>query len=257
VGAFPARGREPIASLVGLGTVVWVATVLAAGPHEGAARLLWGMVPVAVLAAAALVRPSAARARLALVHFAVGLAATATTMIDLRAFEGSAIPSELLAVTCVLAIVGVALCARLTTHEAREAAPEALDLSGVVTAGFVGLSLAGIGVLAMPHQIPIAHTAAIALTGLALVVAGLRADRPTWRQLGLAAIGLAAAKIVMFDTAAVTLMGRAVAFAGIGAVLILGAFAYSRAQRRAQAATAPNRPVGPAAAACPGAFGRH
>lgn len=254
VGAFPARARLPIPGLVGLGTVVWVVTVLAAGPAADALRLGWGMVPVAVLAVAALVRPSAERARIALVHLAVGLAATVATtatMIDLRAFDGSAIPGELLALSTVLTILGAALCARIATHETRDVAPEALDLGGVVTAGFLGLSLAGIGALAMPHQLPIAHTAAIAVTGLALVVAGLRADRPTWRQLGLIAIGLAAAKVVVFDTAAVTLMGRALAFVGIGAVLILGAFAYSRAQRRAEAV-----PSGRVASPCRVAIGR-
>lgn len=254
VGAFPARERLPIPGLVGLGTVVWVVTVLAAGPQEDTLRLGWGMVPVAVLAVAALVGPSAERVRIALVHLAVGLAATVATMapmIDVRAFDVSAIPGEVLALSTVLTIVGAALCARIATHETCDVAPEALDLGGVVTAGFLGLSLAGLGALAMPHQLPIAHTAAIAVTGLALVVAGLRADRPTWRQLGLIAIGLAAAKVVVFDTAAVTLMGRALAFVGIGAVLILGALAYSRAQRRAEAV-----PSGRVASPCRAAFGR-
>ena len=256
VGAFPARARLPIPGLVGLGTVVWVVTVLTAGPHDDVLRLGWGMVVVAVLAVAALVRPSAERARLALVHLAVGLAATVATMVDLRAFDGASISGELLALISVLALLGAALCARIATHETRDTAPETLDLGGVVTAGFLGLSLAGIGALAMPHQLPIAHTAAIAFTGLALVVAGLRADRLTWRQLGLIAIGLAGAKVVVFDTAAVTLMGRALAFVGIGAVLILGAFAYSRAQRRAEAAASPRQPLAPAAPPCFGALGR-
>ena len=255
LGTFPARGRAPIPGLVGLGTFVWVVTVLAAGPDDAFLRLGWGMVPVVALGIAALVRPSAARAHIALVHLAVGLAATAATMVELRAFSGASVPGGLLALTGGTAILGALLCLRLVVHEKRDAAIDAIDLGGVVTAGFIGLTLAGVGALAMPHQLPIAHTAAIALTGLALVVAGLRADRPAWRHLGLVAIGLAGAKVVVVDTATATLMGRALSFVGIGAVLILGAFAYSRAQRRAQDGEAP-APVGPAAPACFGALGR-
>jgi uncharacterized membrane protein len=86
----------------------------------------------------------------------------------------------------------------------------------------------------------VGYTTCIALTGLGLLIAGLRADqnsRSSWRQLGLAAIAAAGIKVVLFDLAAAAMVWRALSFVGIGAVLIMGAFAYSRAHQRASRET--------------------
>lgn len=70
----------------------------------------------------------------------------------------------------------------------------------------------------------------VALTGLGSLVAGLRGHQPRWRELGLTAIAVAGCKVVLIDLA--RRRWRALAFMGIGAVLIAGAMAYSRAQQR-------------------------
>ena len=71
---------------------------------------------------------------------------------------------------------------------------------------------------------------------MVLLIAGLRMNQSYWRQLGLAAIGGAGLKVVLFDLAAAAVVWRALSFVGLGAILIAGSLAYSRAQARLKAA---------------------
>jgi uncharacterized membrane protein len=67
-----------------------------------------------------------------------------------------------------------------------------------------------------------------ALVGLALLAIGLRRDSRNLRIGGLALLGIALAKIFLYDLSALSAMARALSFLGVGLVLLLAAFLYQR-----------------------------
>ena len=66
------------------------------------------------------------------------------------------------------------------------------------------------------------------LTGLAALVYGLVRDDKRVRVGGLALLGLALAKVVFYDLAALEEIYRVLSFIGLGLLLLVGAFAYQR-----------------------------
>jgi Predicted membrane protein (DUF2339) len=71
-----------------------------------------------------------------------------------------------------------------------------------------------------------------ALCGLGLVVAGLRRGQSGWRSAGLVLLGLAAAKITIFDLASLSTAARTISFIVVGMVFLAAAFAYQAMVKR-------------------------
>jgi uncharacterized membrane protein len=71
------------------------------------------------------------------------------------------------------------------------------------------------------------------LTGLAALVFGLLRDDKRFRVGGLALLGLALAKVVFYDLAALEEIYRVLSFIGLGLLLLAGAFAYQRIRHTA------------------------
>jgi len=71
-----------------------------------------------------------------------------------------------------------------------------------------------------------------ALCGLGLVVAGLRRGVSGWRSAGLVLLGLAAAKITIFDLASLSTAARTISFIVVGMVFLAAAFAYQAMVKR-------------------------
>jgi uncharacterized membrane protein len=67
-----------------------------------------------------------------------------------------------------------------------------------------------------------------AVVGLALLAIGLRQDSRNLRIGGLALLGIALAKIFLYDLSALSAMARALSFLGVGLVLLFAAFLYQR-----------------------------
>lgn len=72
-----------------------------------------------------------------------------------------------------------------------------------------------------------------ALIGVGTVVAGLRRDLGIVRIAGLALLGVAVAKVFLFDLATLTSVYRVVSFIGLGLLLLGGALAWQRLRPRA------------------------
>lgn len=71
------------------------------------------------------------------------------------------------------------------------------------------------------------------LVGVAAVVVGLRRDSRPLRLAALSLLGVAVAKVFLFDLATLTSVYRAVSFIGLGLLLMLGAFVWQRLRPRA------------------------
>jgi uncharacterized membrane protein len=67
-----------------------------------------------------------------------------------------------------------------------------------------------------------------AVVGLALLAIGLRRDSRNLRIGGLVLLGVALAKIFLYDLSALSAMARALSFLGVGLVLLFAAFLYQR-----------------------------
>ena len=221
VGLWPARRHgEPPLLYAALGTCLWILAVVVLGPDAPEAKLAFGVAPVVLVGVHAIARP-AVTLRLAALHLFTATAVAGSIIIG----TGVAAPGMMFALLAGLAALSIGLVSRAAPG------PDA-DLVGIAAAALLGIGL----YLAVPLTVPAltapAHTVILATVGLGLLVAGLRLQRQAWRHVGLAAIGLAGAKIVVFDLAHAPLPARALSFIGIGAVLILGAIAYGNAHRR-------------------------
>jgi uncharacterized membrane protein len=69
---------------------------------------------------------------------------------------------------------------------------------------------------------------AVALVGVALLVVGLRRHSTDARTGGLVLLGLAVAKLFLYDLVELNLMARAVAFIAVGLLLLAGGIVYQR-----------------------------
>jgi uncharacterized membrane protein len=73
-----------------------------------------------------------------------------------------------------------------------------------------------------------------ALTGLTAFVFGLVRDDRRFRLGGLALLGVAIAKVYLYDLAALSEIFRVLSFILLGLLLLAGAFAYQRIRRTTQ-----------------------
>ena len=73
-------------------------------------------------------------------------------------------------------------------------------------------------------------------TGLAAVVYGLVRDDKRLRLGGLALLGLAAAKVIVYDLKELDEIYRVLSFVALGLLLLAGAFAYQRIRKEGESA---------------------
>jgi uncharacterized membrane protein len=66
------------------------------------------------------------------------------------------------------------------------------------------------------------------VTGVLALLAGLRLDARQLRDAALALLGLTTAKVFLFDLATLDAGARVGSFIALGALLLLGSFAYAR-----------------------------
>ena len=71
-----------------------------------------------------------------------------------------------------------------------------------------------------------------AAAGVAALIAGLVRDRPALRTGALVLIGIALAKVFLYDLATLTAMARVASFLALGLLLLAGAFAWQRIRPR-------------------------
>ncbi|MFO7561046.1 MAG: DUF2339 domain-containing protein [Enhygromyxa sp.] len=227
-----------------VGTLGWTAVVLALGPASIIVQLSWALVPIVAAIGWACARPTRQAQLVGTTHLGLGLiyllAAVADT--DALGLRGIGDPGErfgLATLLLLLAGLGVASIAR--SRRAAQLGEPARERPGITGTGLLiaaalGLALS-LGVALITEGSAslgqLGYSLVGASVGLGLIVAGLRLDDGHWRQVGLAALALAAAKVLLFDLAAAPVGWRALSFVGLGAISIAGAFAYSRAHRRA------------------------
>jgi hypothetical protein len=239
--------ERPIAWLAIVGTVAWSVVTLTHGPAPIVAQLTWALVPVAVFLGWACLRPGWHAQLVAAAHLGLGLFGALAAIVDSEALllRGVNDPGEGLGIAALLLLLagfGVAIIARARAAarlaDQPELGPKLTTGIGLSVAAAVGLALLlGVAVVADNSRAlgQVGYSLSVAGIGLGLIVAGLRLDDGGWRQVGLGAIAFAAAKIVLFDLSAAAVGWRALSFVGLGAILIGGSFAYSRAYRRATA----------------------
>jgi uncharacterized membrane protein len=232
--------------LAGVGS--WAAVVLELGPAAPQIALLWGLVPIVATIGWLFTRLTRARVRLAIASLGLGLLGALAAIWRSEALglldAGPASAQALLVVALLgLAGLGGALIWGIRRVKQVERVEQLEDDGevgplGIMIALALGLGLALVMSFAFvvleagPTFAQLGYTLCAALTGLALLIAGLRLRQTSWRQLALVGIGFAAVKVVGFDLANAAVVWRALGFAGIGVILIAGAYAYSRAQQR-------------------------
>lgn len=105
-----------------------------------------------------------------------------------------------------------------------------IDLAQPGTAAFGAGS--GISALDSAARGQVIVSSLWALCGLGLVIAGLRRGQSGWRSAGLVLLGLAAAKITVFDLASLSTAARTISFIVVGMVFLAAAFAYQAMVKR-------------------------
>ncbi|QLD90247.1 DUF2339 domain-containing protein [Natronomonas salina] len=95
-------------------------------------------------------------------------------------------------------------------------APYAAAATVIAVVG-LGLELSGVGI-----------SVAWALFGVALLAVGLAGDRRGVRLLGVGVLGLATAKVFLFDTRGLDTVARTLSFLVLGAVLLAASYGYAR-----------------------------
>lgn len=223
----------------------WGAVVVTKGPEAPHVALLWALAPVAVLGCWVCARLNRAGVRLASAAVAIGLIGAIAAIVrseQLGLLATAQAGAQALIVVALLGLAGLggALTWRIMQAKRLEQLDDDAEVGplGIMIALALGVSLAlimSVGVIVLGAGYSFAqlgYTLCAAVTGLAMLVAGLRLRQSSWRHVGLAAIAFAAVKVVGFDLASAAVVWRALGFAGIGLILIAGAYAYSRAQQR-------------------------
>ncbi|KIG16631.1 hypothetical protein DB30_04250 [Enhygromyxa salina] len=224
--------------------VGWTGVVVELGPKAPHVALLWALVPVVVLGGWVCARLTRHGVWLATAGLGVGLIGALVAIAGCEAeglFKAEQAGPQALLVVALLTLAGLggALIWRVIQAKQLERLEDDAEAGplGILVALSLGLSLALVTSVVMdvvgagPGFAQLCYTLCIAATSLVLLVAGLRLRQGSWRHLALAGFAFAAVKIVGFDLADADVVWRALGFAGIGVILIAGAYAYSRAQR--------------------------
>ncbi len=139
-----------------------------------------------------------------------------------------------------LAISGTTIAAFVAARLSPDPLDKLLTLVGAVGAiyapSIVIVDLTSGGELA-PGQTPqVLLSAFWSATGLAAVVYGLVRDDKRLRLGGLALLGLAAAKVIVYDLKELDEIYRVLSFVALGLLLLAGAFAYQRIRKEGESA---------------------
>ena len=137
--------------------------------------------------------------------------------------------------TVALAVAGLLAIATALRHEGPAAARHALVI-GAITAGVWAESIAVVTLLTpevgtVDRGAQLGLSVVWATTAIALIAIGLvwRGDlASSARRTGIPLLGVAVAKVLVYDTARLSLGQRAGLFLAIGGLLLVGAFLYTR-----------------------------
>lgn len=239
MGLIGARERVLAAMPIIAGTLLWTIVVLALGPDPIVARLAWCLVPLCAVVVRVGAQPSREALSFAIPALGLTVVELVVAIVDSDVLTSHGHGSTALGLSLIAAALA-GLCVALAVRAAAARRVELLD--GDDELGPIGVLVAALGGIAATlvlaamvsnaALLQVGITGVAALVGLAAVVAGLRGQQASWRQLGLGLIACAGIKVVCFDLAAAAVVWRALSFMGLGAVLIAGALAYSRAQQR-------------------------
>jgi hypothetical protein len=151
-------------------------------------------------------------------------------------------------VDAIAAFAGVAGCLMLMGAWAAEESPDAATIlrglaalaalylaSTVVVTPFESDSAVDSALLSAHQQGQMVLSVFWALVGVGTMVLGLRRDLAIVRIAGLALLGVAVAKVFLFDLATLTAGYRVVSFIGLGLLLLGGALVWQRLRPRALA----------------------
>jgi uncharacterized membrane protein len=166
---------------------------------------------------------AAAFASLAGLHAGLVVAAPADALL-----HGLAAP---FAAAGALAAATVALAAASRAPHALPHGARALQLGAVVSALYLAstelvTAFGGLGGQALVSVL-------WALTGVGVLVAGLRLDRADLRRGALVLLALTAGKVFVYDLASLTSLYRVASLTGLGLLLLAGAYAWARLRPRA------------------------
>jgi uncharacterized membrane protein len=142
--------------------------------------------------------------------------------------------------SALLAVVATTVAAFVSSRLSPDPLDKLLSLVGGVGAVYAPsiaiVDLTSGGELA-PGQTPqVLLSAFWSATGLAAVVFGLLRDDKRLRFGGLGLLGLAAAKVVVYDLAELDEIYRVLSFIALGLLLLAGAFAYQRIRKEGESA---------------------
>lgn len=226
------RAGRDVLRLAGLAAIAYLTATVLDGPALVGA---WAAEGVALCQ---LARSGEDRlARIAGLAFLAGASAQATLAVapPVALLTGSA---QLLDVALALGAVAVA-CLRIA-HTVRDHPwrPHALIAGGaaavlylasvaVVTA-FTQTSATSIDGLTIHEQGQVALSALWSITGVAVLIVGLRLRRPEVRIAGLALLLITAAKVFLYDLSTLGSIERVISMIVLGLLLLAGAFAHQR-----------------------------
>ncbi|MFL5782466.1 MAG: DUF2339 domain-containing protein [Thermoleophilaceae bacterium] len=226
--------------------VAFDALALAAGAYltayvldgSGLAAALALEAMLLVIVARAVRVPHAAIGAAALVALAAGHAVAFEAIPRALVYGVPDLGAAAIALVAIAAAAGVA--ARLAPPSARELRIGLGALAGValVYLGSVAIVTgfqptadalgADTGLLSVRQQGQLVLSAFWSIAGVAALVAGLRRHQAHVRWAGFVLLGLATAKVFLFDLSALESLYRVGSFVGLGLLLLGGAFAYQR-----------------------------
>ncbi len=142
--------------------------------------------------------------------------------------------------SALLAVVATTIAALVASRLSPDPLDKMLALVGAAGAIYAPsiaiVDLTSGGELA-PGQTPqVLLSAFWSATGLAAVVYGLARDDKRFRLGGLALLGLAAAKVIVYDLKELDEIYRVLSFVALGLLLLAGAFAYQRIRKEEETA---------------------
>jgi uncharacterized membrane protein len=151
-----------------------------------------------------------------------------------------------------VAIGACALAALAIARVVRRVSPEAAQLAAftgatllVYLGSIVIVDTVGVDNLGTTRQAGQTWLSAFwTVTGLGAVIFGLVHRKAEIRLAGLALLGVAIAKVWIYDLAELEALARVLSFIGLGALLLVGAFAYGRIKPEAPSAPAGNDDTG-------------